>query len=288
MDKIAVFGKDRQEEYLDRLNLLFPLLINSFKSVYIEARFADYLNSAGVNTAGCVKVEEVPEDAECLLGIGGDGTFLRAAAWQQQRQLPILGINTGHLGFLANHSLADMEHIVDSIQREKCVVESRMQLEVSCPDLPADMWHYALNELSVVRGDSSSMVSIRAYVDGYFLADYLSDALVVCTPTGSTAYNLSAGGPILQPTLESMVLTPVAPHSLTMRPVVIEASSEVKLEISSRGEKCHLGIDGRMFELPGKHAVVTVRKAPFNACMMHDATADFATVLRNKLHWGER
>jgi NAD+ kinase len=288
MNRIAVFGKDRQEEYLDRLNLLFPLLVDSFQKVYIETRFADYLQSAGVAVIGCIKVDEVPGDAECLIGIGGDGTFLRAAAWQKTRQLPILGINTGHLGFLANHSLSDMEGIIDSIKSESCIIEPRMLLEVSCPDLPCDMWPYALNELSVVRGDSSSMVNVRAYVDGYFLADYLADALVVCTPTGSTAYNLSAGGPILQPTLESMLLTPVAPHSLTMRPVVINASSEVKLEISSRGEKCHLGIDGRMFELPAKHAQVTVRKAPFNARMMHDATADFATVLRNKLHWGER
>ncbi len=288
MERIAVFGNDRQEEHLEELRDFLAVLPDRFQKIYIEEGFDAYLRALGFDTRRMVRVDRMPEDAECLVSIGGDGTFLRAVAWQGKRQLPILGINTGHLGFLASHSLADPEGIINELLTGKALMENRMMLEVSAPGMPGDIWPYVLNEVSVVKGDTTSMVNVRALVDGCFLADYLADGLVVCTPTGSTAYSLSAGGPILQPTLKDIVLTPIAAHSLTMRPVVISPYSEVRLEISSRGEECHVGLDGRMFSLPGSGASVTVRKAPFVVRVMHNPGSDFATILRSKLHWGQR
>lgn len=288
MKNIAIFGNDRQEQHILQLKAFLRELPLHFEKIYIESSFSSYLGEIGVSVEKMEPTTDVPGDAECIVSIGGDGTFLRAAAWQGKRELPILGINTGHLGFLASHSLEEADEVISEIACDSGVVEPRMLLEVSSPDMPEGMWQYVLNEVSVVKGDTTSMVSVRAFIDGDFLADYLADGLVICTPTGSTAYNLSAGGPIMQPTLQCMALTPIAAHSLTMRPVVIDADSEVRLCVSSRGEQCHVGIDGRMFSLPGSGGAVAVRRAPFSVNVMRSSRSDFATVMRNKLLWGRR
>lgn len=288
MNRIAIFGNDRQEEHLEELRRFLALLPDRFQKLYLEENFALYLAGLGLDISRFDRVCSFPSDAECLVSIGGDGTFLRAAAWQRKAQLPILGVNTGHLGFLASMRLSAPEVLADFIRNDAGVVENRMLLEVAASGMPGDIWPYALNEMALVKGDTTSMVRARAYVDSCFLGDYLADGLVVSTPTGSTAYGLSAGGPIVQPTLRCMSITPIAAHSLTMRPVVIDAFSEVRLLVSSRGAEVHVGLDGRMFSVPGDGAEVTVRKAPFVMRVMRDPDADFATVLRQKLHWGQR
>lgn len=283
MNRIAIFGNDRQEEHLEELRRFMALLPDNFIKVYLEENFALYLSGLGLDVSRFDRVCSFPSDAECVLSIGGDGTFLRAVAWQRKSQLPILGINTGHLGFLASKRLSDPKALVDFIRNDAGVVENRMVLEISASGMPGDVWPYALNEMALVKGDTTSMVNARAYVDSCFLGDYLADGLVVSTPTGSTAYSLSAGGPILQPSLRCMALTPIAAHSLTMRPVVIDAFSEVRLHVSSRGEEVHVGLDGRMFSVPGDGAEITVRKAPFVVRVMRDPDADFATVDRKSV-----
>lgn len=286
MRRIAIFGSDRQEEYLSGLEKLFRLLEKEDMAVSIDAGFASYLSDNEVSVDGMDVVDVFPEDADLVVSIGGDGTFLRAAAWVGSRRTPVMGINTGHLGYLAGFTLADFEEVLAAL-RGNYDVSPRITLKVESGHLPDGFSPFALNEISVAKGDTTSMVSIHAYVGRHFLADYQADGLVVSTPTGSTAYNLSCGGPILQPGIECFVLSPIAPHSLTLRPLVIGADADLVLYVSSRGEMCHVGVDGRTFTVPADGSTLMIRRAPFPVNVVQPVGVDFAEVLRKKLRWGE-
>ncbi|MDE6028458.1 MAG: NAD(+)/NADH kinase, partial [Muribaculaceae bacterium] len=225
----AGYGNHYQEGHFAGLRNFFSHLQTKGFKVYLERDFSLYLDSVGVDAGDVFVVEEFPRGVECVVSIGGDGTFLQAAQWVGRRETPILGINTGHLGFLASYSLDDTEELLNVVAAGRWRLERRAVIEVSCHAMPDGFWPYALNEVAVLKGETASMVNVHAEIDGYFLADYMSDGLVVATPTGSTAYNLSLGGPILQPTLSCLVLSPIAAHSLTMRPLVVSGDSRIVL-----------------------------------------------------------
>lgn len=289
MKRLAVFGNNHQEGYLPLLkDFLWSLASREFE-VSLSECFCRYLSANGVNIPDNMHVVScLPEDTECVISIGGDGTFLRAAQWVGNREIPILGINTGHLGFLASYSLDEMDELMDVLAADEAEVERRSVLEIDCAAMPDDFWPYALNEVAVLRGETASMVTVRAEVDGYFLADYMADGLVVATPTGSTAYNLSVGGPILMPTLECAVLSPIAPHSLTMRPLVVDGDSEIRLTTSSRVEYSRVSLDGRYFMMACDRDELRIRKASFSVMVLRRPDASFVRVLRNKLLLGKR
>lgn len=287
MRKIAVCGNRRQDESLPHVNTLLQEILRLGYICVIADGFASYLENHDISLLGIERVDLLPEDTDLVVSIGGDGTFLHAAAWAEGRQIPVMGINTGHLGYLAMFSFEDMNLVKRALMGEICVSE-RMTLHVDCEALPLEMWPCVLNEVAVLKGDTTSMVNVKAYVDNIFLAEYLADGLVVSTPTGSTAYNLSCGGPILQPTVSNVVLTPIAPHSLTFRPLVIGGDSEVRLEISSRGSRNHVALDGRLFVIPGEGATLIIRKGDTRVSVAQPAGMDFATTLRTKLAWGAR
>lgn len=289
MRKIAIYGNRHQEGYFPLLQRFFESLSNRDFEVSVAARFCKYLLKNGVNVPEEMHSDEnLPAGVECVISIGGDGTFLKAAQWVGDREIPILGINTGHLGFLASYSLEEMDELMDVVAYDKGQIERRSVLEVECSAMPEGFWHYALNEVAVLRGETASMVTVHAEVDGYFLADYMADGLVVATPTGSTAYNLSAGGPILMPTLECAVLSPIAPHSLTMRPLVVDRDSEIRLTTSSRVECSRVSLDGRYFMMACDKDELRIRKAKFSVMVLRRPNASFARLLRNKLLWGKR
>lgn len=282
---IAIFGHTRQEEHLPALASLLRRLAEAGYSLDVEPTFAEYLQVHGAMPAQA-SIAASPADATAMtISIGGDGTFLRAAEWVGARRIPVMGINTGHLGYLAGFSLGRPEQVLAALRGEYEASE-RMLIEADSNELPEDFGRYALNEVAISKGDTTSMVRIRARIDGRYIADYLADGLIVATPTGSTAYNLSCGGPILQPTMESLVLTPIAPHSLTLRPLVISASATLTLEVHSRGEQCHVGIDGRTFAVSSDGAEITVRRATHTLKVAQPVGTDFASVLRSKLGWG--
>jgi probable inorganic polyphosphate/ATP-NAD kinase len=289
MKKIAIFGNRHQEGYFPLLQRFFKSLSERDFEVSVCARFYEYLLKNGVDVPdGMPPEENLPASVECVISIGGDGTFLKAAQWVSDREIPILGINTGHLGFLASYSLEEMDELMDVVAYDKGKIERRSVLEVECSALPEEFWPYALNEVAVLRGETASMVTVHAEVDGYFLADYMADGLVVATPTGSTAYNLSAGGPILMPTLECAVLSPIAPHSLTMRPLVVDRDSEIRLTTSSRVEYSRVSLDGRYFMMACDKDELRIRRAKFSVMALRRPDASFARLLRNKLLWGKR
>lgn len=283
--RIAIFGNSYQEQYLSGLELLLRRLVSSGAEISVERRFAAYLRSRGLNLQGMAETDSMPRDTDMLMSFGGDGTFLRAADWADGRELPIMGVNTGHLGYLAGFRPENREAIMAAL--DGCYeLTPRMVIGLSCRWIPTEFRPYALNEIAISKGDTTSMVTIKAWIDGRFLTEYLSDGLLISTPTGSTAYNLSCGGPILQPTMQSLVLTPIAPHSLTMRPVVVDSASRLRLEVSSRGERCHIGVDGRTFAVPADGTRLEITKAPFCVNVTQPTGSDFASLLRNKLGWG--
>lgn len=282
--EVAVIGSRHQDGYLDRIACLFKLLEAEGIAVTVEERFASYLEDCGLESVGTV-VGEPGVGCGAVISIGGDGTFLRSARWAGRRGVPVMGINTGHLGFLSSYSIDDIESIPGELRRGEAVVERRSMLRVECDSLPADVWPYALNEVTMIKEDTSSMISVEAEINGFFLADYLADGLIVATPTGSTAYNLSVGGPLLEPTLDCMVLSPIAPHSLTMRPLVVDGCSRLRLKGNSRAGRFRVSLDNRSF-IVGQDTVIEVRRGEFYANVIRKAGSDFAVILRNKLYWG--
>ena len=184
-------------------------------------------------------------EADMILSIGGDGTFLKAASRVGKKNIPILGINTGRLGFLADISPEEMEETFDEIYNNHYKVEERSVLQLRCDDERLMQSPYALNEIAVLKRDSSSMISIHAAINGAPLTTYQADGLVISTPTGSTAYSLSVGGPVIVPHSKTIAITPVAPHSLNVRPIVICDDWEITLDVESRSHNFLVAIDGR-------------------------------------------
>lgn len=283
--KIAVFGNNYQATHLNELRGFLSLLKIECHEVRVEEDFARYLIANGIPVKENEIAKKIDSDTTLVASIGGDGTFLHAADWVGNAEIPIMGINTGHLGYLTGYSFSNLENISTAL-RGKFDVSSRMTLELTSPYLPSDISPYALNEIAISKGDTTSMVEIKAAINGKYLADYMADGLVISTPTGSTAYNLSCGGPILEPTLDSIVLSPIAPHSLTFRPLVIDGKSMLEFEVRSRGAECHVGVDGRTFAVPADGSVLKISKASRRVNVVQPPGVDFASVLRSKLLWG--
>lgn len=284
--QIAIYGSRRQDGHITSISTLLDALRTRGISVFIERRLASLLNQEGYRLSlhGIHECTDIPEHTDIVMSIGGDGTFLRSAKWVGGREIPILGINTGHLGFLAGYSMAEAGELADSLS-DGFIPERRLVLEAQSDSQVRINWPFALNEVAFLKAESASMINVRVEVDGIFLADYSADGLIMATPTGSTAYNLSVGGPILVPTLHNIVLSPIAPHTLTLRPIVVGADSELTAVVTSRKGDFRLSIDGRSVVLPcgtpiricrARHSVVTLRKKGEN----------FASTLRNKFLWG--
>lgn len=293
MKKIAVYGNPRQNKFLDDIALFLKTLEQKDIDIYVYDEFADYLRHEGIE-GNWTRATCMPDDVWRLVSVGGDGTFLHAAKWARRSHVPILGINTGHLGFLANYSFGDTDELVRVIIEGDGTIEPRMVLKIESDDMPADFWPYALNEVAIIKSDTASMLTARTWINSRYLADYLADGLIIATPTGSTAYNLSVGGPILEPTVENIVISPVAPHSLTMRPLVVSGNAAVDVLAFSKAHKCRISLDGRTFPLKCNAGdfpdakPIRITKADFIVNILRRPDSNFADILRNKLLWGKR
>ena len=220
-----------------------------------------------------------------VISIGGDGTFLKAARRVGRKGIPILGINTGRLGFLADISPEEMEETFDEIQAGRYSVEERSVLQLICDEKRLQDSPYALNEIAILKRDSSSMISIRTAINGAYLNTYQADGLVIATPTGSTAYSLSVGGPIMVPHSSTVVITPVAPHSLNVRPIVIRDDWEVTLDVESRSHNFLVAIDGRS-ETCKETTQLKIRRADYSVKVVKRFNHIFFDTLRSKMMWG--
>lgn len=284
--KIAIYGSRRQPDPLNQISGLFNFLCEKGFRVFVYNKFFDYLADNKVGMCDAVPAEHIPPGVSLVLSLGGDGTFLRTARWIGKKEIPILGINTGHLGFLASCSLPETPQMIQDICQGNISIEKRMLVEVSGDKIPTDKWKYALNEVSLMRY-GSSMLNVIAQVNDNFLADYRGDGLIVATPTGSTAYSLSAGGPIIEPTIDCICLCPVAPHTFTLRPLVLGAEVNIKLLPQSRAENFILTIDDQSMLLPTETSI-SIRKADFSLLLIRKKGDGFASILRRKLLWSAK
>lgn len=228
-----------------------------------------------------------PLQARLALSLGGDGTFLRTAQWVNSSGIPILGVNAGHLGFLADMRPDDLLNL-EPQQLAKLKYEPRMVIKVqSSTPLPDDCWPYALNDVALLKTDTASMIAVEAGINGLPLTTYQADGLVIATPTGSTGYNLSVGGPILEPGANIMLLSPVAPHQLAMRPLGVNGDSRIELTAHSRSGQFMLSLDDRSRPMP-EGTKITIEAADFKIIVAQRPSHHFAATLRTKLLWGER
>lgn len=282
-NKIAIYGSRRQSGSLKDLSRLFEFLEEKGFRIFIHTPFASYLENNNVDIATAVPCEHIPPSVALVLSLGGDGTFLRAARWIGDREIPILGVNTGNLGFLASCRLPEVEKMIEDVCIGNISIEKRMLIEIASDKLPSGKWWYALNEIAFMR-HGSSMLSVKAFINENFLAEYRGDGLIVATPTGSTAYSLSAGGPIIEPTIHALCLCPLAPHTLTLRPLVAGDSSIIELIPESRSSNFILTVDDQSVVLPAEGRY-RIKKAGFSTLLIRKKDESFPSILRHKLLW---
>lgn len=283
--KVAILGKQYNTLHRDAMQQLFDTLTLHKNEIVIEESFYNMLHKdSSLQLPDNCSVTDNNFDAQMALSIGGDGTFLETALRIGNRGIPILGINTGHLGFLADLSSNDIHTSLSDILQGNYNIEKRSLLQVDADNL-GTLWPYALNEVAILKQDSASMISVRTSIDGEYFNTYQADGLLIATPTGSTAYALSAGGPILVPQAANWVLAPVAPHSFTVRPLVVNDDVVITLQVSCRTGKFLLSCDGRSVKMKAGQ-IITLRKAPFTINVVKGNNHSFSKTLRNKLMWG--
>jgi NAD+ kinase len=223
-----------------------------------------------------------------MVSIGGDGTILRAATYIRASGVPVLGINAGRLGFLATVQQENIAPFLQIVLDGKHHISKRTLLSLTCTPENESLQNinFAMNEVSVSRKDTTSMITIDTYLNGEHLNSYWADGLIISTPTGSTGYNLSCGGPILTPEVKGLVITPIAPHNLNARPLVIPDDTEIMLKVSGREENYLVSLDSRITSVRNE-SVLSVKKTPFEINMIEIPDENFLKTLRTKLLWGE-
>ncbi|MDO4715506.1 MAG: NAD kinase [Bacteroidales bacterium] len=284
---IALFGNTFQAEKAAVVYQVVKDLCRQVSHISVEQAFYDFLTrQLGLsfpNMSACDACGM--EGIDFAVSLGGDGTFLRTASHIGQSATPIIGINTGRLGFLSHITPAEVSRIFAAIAQGHYEIEERTLLSVESQGETLHCTPYALNEVAILKHDNSSTIDIVTTVDGQELARYMADGLIISTPSGSTAYALSAGGPILSPSVNAWVLAPIAPHSLSMRPLVLSDSSTLQLHINSRNDNYLVAIDGRNQSLHAS-TTLTLRKAPFTLKVVQFPEKNYYANLREKLMWG--
>ncbi len=283
MKQLLIFGNRYQQDDASTVLSLLSHLRERDMEVAVEQDYLRFLSQGREVDAAAFQVDNVPP-ADMALSLGGDGTFLTTVMWVARQGMPILGINVGHLGYLTAGRLAEGNDVIDDVLDGNYRIEERTMLEVSCDG--ARIEHpWALNEIAVLRHDTSSMLDMETRLRSHELTTYRGDGLIVSTPTGSTAYNMSVGGPILEPTTSCLVLAPISPHSLTMRPLVVRDDSEIMIRTHSRATHYEVSIDGEVTLCP-TGSTLTIARAPYCARVVQRQGNNFAKTLRQKLLWG--
>ena len=284
--KFALFGNTYQAKKSAHVIRLLSILKQYNAVVYINREFYHFLvdeQNMDIQAAGVFEGNDF--EADMVLSMGGDGTFLKAASQVGNKNIPILGINTGRLGFLADVSPEEMEDTFKDIYNHNYKVEDRSVLQVISNGQSLKGYPCGLNEIAVLKRDSSSMITIHTSINGAYLTTYQADGLVIATPTGSTAYSLSIGGPVIVPHSNTIAITPVAPHSLNVRPIVINDDWEITLDVESRSHNFLIAIDGRS-ETFREGTRLTIRKADYNIKVVKRTNHVFFHTLRDKMMWG--
>lgn len=285
--RFAIFGNEFQAKKSAAIQKIIALLQQHEAKIFIDKPFYDFLvkgQHLELSVNGVFDGDDF--EADFAVSMGGDGTLLRTASRVAQKGIPIVGVNIGRLGFLADVNPTEVERAIADIYSEKYFVTEQSVIEIETDDQGGIKGvPYALNDIAVLKRDSASMISIHASVNGEYVMTYQADGLIVTTPIGSTAYSLSNGGPIISHDTEILCLTPVAPHSLNVRPIVIPDNAVITLKVSSRSHSFLVAVDGRS-ESHTEGSVITIRKANYKAKIVHFSDRRYFSTLREKMMWG--
>ena len=289
--KVAIYGQYYQNSTEPIINDIFVFFNKNNVEMIIESHFLLMLNERKIvekKYKTFTSHTELDSSFDMLISIGGDGTILRAATLVRDSGIPILGINAGRLGFLASVQKENIASFMQFVIDKKYTISKRALLSLTCtpPNESIDAINFAMNEITVSRKDTTSMITIDTYLNDEYLNSYWADGLIISTPTGSTGYSLSCGGPILTPDVKSLVITPIAPHNLTARPLVVPDETEIRLKFSGREEYYLISLDSRVTSVKNE-SILTLKKTPFQINMVEIPGETFLKTLRNKLLWGE-
>ncbi|MEL0455701.1 NAD kinase [Flavobacteriaceae bacterium SZ-1-7] len=289
--KVAIFGRFYNKTTSASVITLFNYLVKKDADAYIETEFYNLIKSKSsiIKDFESFKTfDTLDASFDLLVSVGGDGTILRAITFVKDIDIPIIGVNTGRLGFLATIQVDDIERAIQNIIDGKYKISERSLLSVETSPENSDIksLNFALNEIAVSRKNTTSMITVETYLDGEYLTSYWSDGLIVSTPTGSTGYSLSCGGPVITPSTNSFVLTPIAPHNLSARPLIIPDSTEIQLKVDGREEQHLVSLDSRIATL-NNGTTIKIKKADFKIKMIDLLDESFLDTLRKKLLWGE-
>ncbi len=286
--RVAIYGRSFELKYKNYIVEFFNKLNNLNVEIIVYTKFYDFLiEKIGYKP----QIHEIIDKnlnrdskIDFVFSIGGDGTILDAVTFVRNTDIPVIGINTGKLGFLADIAIEAIPEALQTIFEKKYSIDERILLRLESPSGLFDKFSYGLNEITVQK-KSSTMIRVKTYINNEFLNTYRADGLIVSTPTGSTAYSLSVGGPILIPELKNFILSPISPHNLTVRPIVIPDNSKITLKLDDENVDYLVSIDHRSKEVH-KPIVLEISKAEFKLKLIKLEGKSFYSTLRNKLMWG--
>ena len=286
--RIALFGTDFSENFNKYIQHLINKLESEKAQLYVEELFLNFIKDKlrFKNKVSTFRdYEDLKDKVDILFSIGGDGTLLRATSYIRDSNIPIMGINTGRLGFISSIAPDQIDEAINDLLKEKYTINRRTLLSLSTTNNLFKSKNFALNEVAVVKKDTSSMIKIDAYVDDEFLNTYWADGIVVSTPTGSTGYSLSCGGPIIMPESNNIVITPIAQHNLNVRPIVMNDNSVIRLKVEDRDQLALVSLDScsRAFD---SSVELTIKKANFKINLIEPQGNSFTSTVRHKLMWG--
>ncbi|GGE01723.1 NAD kinase [Planktosalinus lacus] len=289
--KVGIYGQFYHENSSVYIKLLLDVLSKSNVSIFIEDNFYNLISeNKEIDTQDLQfpTFKELDSSFDLFFSIGGDGTILKSITYIKDLNIPFAGINTGRLGFLASIQKEEITSCVEKIMNGDYTLSERtlLSIDVSPDHNDIKTLNFALNEISVIRKNTTSMIKIETYLNDEYLTSYWSDGLIVSTPTGSTGYSLSCGGPVLEPSSTSFILTPIAPHNLNARPIVIPDSTEIRLKVTGREDNYLVSLDARIATLSNE-TEITIKKSPFTLKMIQLHEDSFIKTLRKKLLWGE-
>ncbi len=289
--KVAIYGQYYQNSTEPIIKDIFVFFNRNAVEMVIESEFLAMLYDRKIVEKQYKTFSsyiELDGSFDMLISIGGDGTMLRAATLVRDSGIPLLGVNAGRLGFLASVQKENIANFLQLVIEKKYTISPRSLLSLHCNPENEDIseLNFALNEISVSRKDTTSMITIETDLNDEYLNSYWADGLIIATPTGSTGYSMSCGGPILTPHVESFVITPIAPHNLNARPLVIPDSTEIRLRVSGREEFYLVSLDSRIASVRNE-SVLTIKKTPYKINMVEIMGETFLKTLRHKLLWGE-
>jgi len=286
--RVAIYGRKITKLTLPAFSEILKTISAYGWEILLEEDLYKSLQQKGGVDYSCATFSsyaDLKQDVDLMISVGGDGTFLKSVDYVRDSEVPVLGINTGRLGFLANVAKDQIQEALNLVKEKKYIFQRRSLLSVQVKDGSGGQDFFAMNELALHKKDSASMITVKVSLEGNFLNSYWSDGLIVSTPTGSTAYNLSCGGPIITPGCQVHIVTPIAPHNLNVRPMVIPDHMPISLNVEGRGRSYLMSIDGKSYSIKQGQEIF-IKKADFMINVIKFENNNFLDTIRNKMLWG--